>query len=313
MSTGTIAAVVVAFNRKQLLTECLDGLLRQQQPLDSIFVVDNASTDGTDTYLQEKGYLQNPRVHYVRLKVNGGGAGGFYAGMKAAFEAGCDWIWLMDDDTEPEPDALERMIGLQAHPEVVAIANRKIDVHGRQTQDGLRMLPRSVGRSVSYAPVKFSSFVGLLVRSTAVAKIGLPRPEFFIHNDDLEYCFRLRTIGLIALAEDSRVVHKEQARQIAPRTLLGFTYLPKDLYAYCFDYFGYRNYVVAQRAHGGPLARLLLPVRRFVLAAGAILLFDKGERWQRFQILLRAYRDGYRENFDNTYPFRLREQLKNQG
>jgi len=307
---STNAAVVVAFNRKKLLTECLDGLIGQSLPLDAIYVVDNASTDGTDTYLQEKGYLDEPQVRYIRLPVNGGGAGGFFHGVRIAFEAGYDWIWLMDDDTVPEPDALRLMEPLKAYSEVVAIANQKLDVQSRETLDGLRMLPKQKDRSTPYPRVKFSSFVGILIRSGAVQKIGFPRPEFFIHNDDLEYCMRLRKIGEIALAKGSRVMHKEEARQITPKSYFGFNYLPKDLHGYIFEYYGHRNYVVVQRAHAKGIRRYLLPLRRFLLAAGAILLIDKSYRWQRFRVLLRANMDGWRDRFDNAYPFQMREEWK---
>jgi rhamnopyranosyl-N-acetylglucosaminyl-diphospho-decaprenol beta-1,3/1,4-galactofuranosyltransferase len=307
---GTNAAVVVAFNRKELLTECLDGLLRQSLPLDAIYVVDNASTDGTHAYLQKNGYLDEPRIRYIYLPVNGGGAGGFYHGMRAAFEAGYDWLWLMDDDAEPEADALRLMEPLKAYSEVVAIANQKSDVQGRETLDGLRMLPKQNDRSTPYPRVKFCSFVGILIRSAAVRKIDFPRPEFFIHNDDLEYCLRLRKIGDIALAKGSRMIHKEQARQTMPKSYFGFNYLPKDLHGYFFEYYGHRNYVVVQRTHAKGLSRYLLPLRRFLLAVGAILFIDKSDRWQRFKVLLRANVDGWRDKFDNAYPFRMREELK---
>ena len=51
---NTICAVVVTYNRKKLLGECLDALLHQTRPLDSIIVIDNASTDGTYEYLNER-------------------------------------------------------------------------------------------------------------------------------------------------------------------------------------------------------------------------------------------------------------------
>jgi rhamnopyranosyl-N-acetylglucosaminyl-diphospho-decaprenol beta-1,3/1,4-galactofuranosyltransferase len=44
----TVAAVVVTYNRKELLRQCLGGILAQTRPVDAIYVVDNASTDGTD-------------------------------------------------------------------------------------------------------------------------------------------------------------------------------------------------------------------------------------------------------------------------
>lgn len=310
---GTNAAIVVAFNRKKLLAECLDGLLRQSLPLDAIYVIDNASTDGTDSHLKELGYLDRPTIRYIRLPVNGGGAGGFYHGMRAAFEAGYDWLWLMDDDTEPEADALRRMEPLKEHSEVVAIANEKLDIQGKTTLDGLRLLPESNDRSTAYRRVRFSSFVGLLIRSATVRQIGFPRAEFFIHSDDREYCIRLLKVGQIALAEGSRVIHKEQGRQVEAKSYFGVHYLPKDIYGYCFDYYHLRNYVITQRTHGNLLTRHLPSWRRFAMATGAILFLDKEHRWLRFKILSRAYLDGYRGRFDNGYPFRLREELKAQS
>ena len=310
LMTETNAAVVVAFNRKELLTECLDGLLGQTLPLDAIYVVDNASTDGTGSFLKERGYLANQRIRYLLMPENRGGAGGFYHGMRAAFEAGYDWLWLMDDDSEPEPDALRLMSPLKDFAAIAAIANRKVDVAGRTTLDGLRLLPNQTEQSVPYPLVKFTSFVGILIRSVVIEMIGFPRQEFFIHNDDYEYCLRLRRVGNIALARDSIVAHKEQARQITPRKLFGLFYLPKDIESYCFEYFGHRNYVAAQQEHGNSLTRILLPLRRMLLALSALLLFDRTDRWQRIKILLRANLDGYRGHFDNTYPFRLREALR---
>ena len=98
----TIAAVVVTYNRKQWLGECLDSLLRQSRPLDALYVVDNHSTDGTcDSLLAgeligpipetggepaevQRSVVPPPfperrvDVHYVRMPENTGGAGGFH-------------------------------------------------------------------------------------------------------------------------------------------------------------------------------------------------------------------------------------------
>src|ERR1035441_9411687 len=104
----SIAAVVVTYNRKALLGECLDALLKQTHPLDAIYVIDNASTDGTKEFLNERGYLRESKIRYVPLPDNTGGAGGFYEGLRHAFEAGFDWFWLMDDDVEPYLDGLEQ-------------------------------------------------------------------------------------------------------------------------------------------------------------------------------------------------------------
>jgi rhamnopyranosyl-N-acetylglucosaminyl-diphospho-decaprenol beta-1,3/1,4-galactofuranosyltransferase len=105
---SSVAAVVVTFNRKVLLCECLDALLAQNVAVDRIVLINNASSDGTEDYLREKGYLGNELIDYVRMPINGGGAGGFHEGVKRAYEAGFAWLWLMDDDVEPLPDALRK-------------------------------------------------------------------------------------------------------------------------------------------------------------------------------------------------------------
>jgi rhamnopyranosyl-N-acetylglucosaminyl-diphospho-decaprenol beta-1,3/1,4-galactofuranosyltransferase len=129
-----IAAVVVTYNRKALLAQCLESLLGQSHPLDAIFIIDNHSSDGTYEFLRDKGLAGAPegepsdsgeiagivarpavstrpiQVRYVRLAENTGGAGGFHEGMKRATEAGFDWIWLMDDDLAAASDALEGLV-----------------------------------------------------------------------------------------------------------------------------------------------------------------------------------------------------------
>ena len=134
----TICAVVVTYNRKALLLECLEALRKQTRPLDAIYIIDNASTDDTPEVLLKNNYipelppsnLEKPwensfsianfpikinnsrskiNIHYVRMNENTGGAGGFYEGVKRGYEKGYDWLWLMDDDAEPKEDALEKL------------------------------------------------------------------------------------------------------------------------------------------------------------------------------------------------------------
>jgi len=101
-----VAAVVVTYNRKDLLIQCIEALLNQTRPPDEIIVVDNSSTDGTYQIIPHR----FPHVTYVRLPENIGGSGGFHEGMKLAHEKGYDCIWVMDDDATPEVNALKYLI-----------------------------------------------------------------------------------------------------------------------------------------------------------------------------------------------------------
>ncbi len=134
----TVCAVVVTYNRKNLLLECLEALLKQTRPLEAIYIIDNFSSDGTPETLMKSGYiaelppdgLSEPwereyevknltdgkpiRIHYVRMNENTGGAGGFHEGVKRGYERGYDWLWLMDDDVRPHIDALSALLQTEA-------------------------------------------------------------------------------------------------------------------------------------------------------------------------------------------------------
>ncbi len=122
----TVAVVVVTFNRSGLLTGCLDGLAALDPRPDAVFVVDNASTDDTAAVLAGEAQGDLP-LHVITSEENLGGAGGFHLGLSTAYDAGCDRMWLIDDDVVPAPDCLTVML---AHPGPALIAVRE-DTRGR--------------------------------------------------------------------------------------------------------------------------------------------------------------------------------------
>ena len=73
-----IASIIVTYNRKNMLKDCLDSILEQNAPLNMIFIIDNNSNDGTQELLKKEGYIDNPKINYRKLNENKGSAGGFY-------------------------------------------------------------------------------------------------------------------------------------------------------------------------------------------------------------------------------------------
>ena len=104
-----VVVVVVTCNRKNLLLECLQGILNQTYPINKIVLIDNASTDGTEKMVKEN-FSNNEAVLYIKFNENTGSSGGFHEGIKRAYEKEADLIWVMDDDCIPNKDALEKLI-----------------------------------------------------------------------------------------------------------------------------------------------------------------------------------------------------------
>jgi len=137
-----VLAIVVTYNRLNMLQECILHLMKQTCPCD-IMIVDNNSTDNTSVWcvnllefikhpsqdisvnlsdqnglFNMPGYLQFfqespenvPVILYENTGANLGGAGGFNYGMKRCVELGYDYAWVMDDDAFAEDKCLEELM-----------------------------------------------------------------------------------------------------------------------------------------------------------------------------------------------------------
>ena len=213
-----VYAVIVTYNRKEMLTECLDAILNQTVAVDKIVVVDNASTDHTDDYLKERGYLDHPQVFYSRQEKNTGGAGGFYTGMKIAREAQPDWVWIMDDDVIPAPNCLEELLNANTHikgevsflaSQIRGLNNEAMNVPKIDRRQSTKYLDWYEYLDQGIVKIVKATFVSLLINIKAINKCGLPWAPFFIWGDDSEYTQRIiRDYWPAYMVGKSLAIHK---------------------------------------------------------------------------------------------------------
>ena len=197
MDKKSICAVVVTYNRKALLLRCLQALEMQRYALEHIVIVDNASTDGTVDFLRQQGYLENSSVTFLSLPENQGGAGGFHAGIKYAYEQGYDYIWLMDDDGVPDNDCLGELVKFikddnYIGPLVLDIDNPLNLTFTLRLPNTNKVLSNldDIKRFDKIIPDIVMPFNGILFSRNIVDKIGFPKKDYFIWGDDMEYTWR---------------------------------------------------------------------------------------------------------------------------
>jgi rhamnopyranosyl-N-acetylglucosaminyl-diphospho-decaprenol beta-1,3/1,4-galactofuranosyltransferase len=196
-----ISAVVVTRDRCDLLAGALAAIENQTRVPDAVVVVDNASSDGTSELLRDR----FPWADVVRLTHNTGGAGGFAAGIARALDWGATALWLMDDDTMPEPGALAALLSAGEHGADL-VASRVVWTDGR---DHPMNTPRSRPSAVpGCARIRSASFVSVLISGDAVRERGLPIADYFLWNDDFEYTLRILRGRLGLLCRDSIVTHR---------------------------------------------------------------------------------------------------------
>ena len=306
-----VTAVVVTFNRLALLKECIAGLRRQTTPLQEIVVVNNGSADGTGEWLAQQQGLT------VITQANLGGAGGQHTGIGVAMEGKADWIWLMDDDAEPYPDALEKALPFLDGDSVAAAACSVIDKEGklqlvhrghfdyRRLTTDFGCCPTPEGdygkRSVA---VGYATFVGIIVNSRAIARIGLPKKEFFLHFDDIEYSLRLQEYGPIVLVPESKILHKENAsNHFHLKKVFGHHRVRIRYEKLWMRYFVIRNVVWGVKQYFGKNRDTPLVLARYYFrSVFGILLFDDHKK-RRIVFFTCAFRDGLSARFENSYEY----------
>jgi GT2 family glycosyltransferase len=272
-----IVAVVVTYNRLPLLKKCLSAVDNQTRKPDQVLVINNGSTDGTSEWLQTQPYS-------TYTFENMGGAAGFSNGIKQAYEAGADWIWVMDDDTIPNPDALERLeealVYLKPNLKRVGFLSSRVLWTDGSIHNMNRILPMQDPQKLTaytftdkYSPVRNGTFVSMLIAAKAVEQVGLPFKEFFIWCDDVEYSKRIIKSGLSGLyVEDSVVIHETPTNHRSN--------VLKDPQGAIWKYeHGLRNELFMVRLHEGEVRFWYAWLKRMVVWPWHIVLKRKNHRW----------------------------------
>lgn len=201
-----VAAVLITFNRLEFLKEIVQALKSQTRKIDEIFVIHNSGTDGTAEWLAEQEGLT------VITQPNTGSSGGQYTGFKAAYEAGYDWIWTMDDDVVPAANTLEQLLigfdssqqeyhntirtPLRLMPNGKPYLNDCLEFNLSNPFKGIwKRILSTKDLNQKFIPAAGITFEGPIFHRSIVEKIGFPDKNFFIFADDTEYMVRAIKAG----------------------------------------------------------------------------------------------------------------------
>ncbi len=261
----SVAGVVVTFNRLEKLKTVIASIEAQTHPVETLFVIDNASTDGTAEYLAS--LETSVPLEVVSMATNSGGAGGFSEGMLRGYASGADHVWIMDDDCYPKPEALASLIAgfdgavselggdVPFACSVVEFTDGSICEMNNPvpTWDWGRLLVKGQNNVM----VTACSFVSVLIPRWAIAEYGLPYSEYFIWFDDREYTLRLTARCPGVQVMDSVVVH-----DMGDNRGVNFAMVDrKSLWKFSY---GVRNEASWQLHHRGLLYFLEFGARLFV-------------------------------------------------
>ena len=208
-----LGVVIVTYNRKELLKECIEACFQQTVKFSKIIVVNNNSTDGTKEYLDS---LKNKNLIVIHSKENLGGAGGFHLAIKEASSLDLDYLLIIDDDAIIDKKYNEYIIpymnndeGVLAFSGVVKTDGNIQSEHRRHMNNHFKCVNSSEEEyKKEYFDYELATFCGLYVSTKIIKKIGLPKKEFFIWFDDTEYSIRILEHTKIRNINKAELNHK---------------------------------------------------------------------------------------------------------
>jgi GT2 family glycosyltransferase len=219
------------FNDAESIGRCIDALLAQTYRLQEVLIVDNGSSDDTLTQLAGK------HVTVIEHSSNQGTSGAVATGMRYAAAQQCDWIWILDADSSPRPDALAQLVSLyHTFPATLQADLWRLSSLLMEVPTWNNTIPFSLLRlaTVRHAPqaaprdgVVFNHkgyrivrpepshvwyecdatiWSGSLYKLSAVAKIGLPEVDYVLDWGEYAYGYRGKQHGYRGFVHKGSIV-----------------------------------------------------------------------------------------------------------
>ncbi|HOE65886.1 MAG TPA: glycosyltransferase family 2 protein [Candidatus Hydrogenedentes bacterium] len=225
MNTPLVHTLVLNWNGLEHLQACFESLLAQTHPNARFILLDNASVDASVEFVQSR-FGHDPRVGILRIGQNMGWSGANNVGIEQAMQAGADYVFLLNNDTAVEPDAIERLVAMaESDATLGAIAPKMLLYNAPELLNSIGIECSLIGccwdiglgrldddRWNEARPVIGVCGGAALFRVEALRRSGLAPAEFEFYLDDLDLCLRIWGAGYrIVTCPEARVRHKFSA------------------------------------------------------------------------------------------------------
>lgn len=283
-----LGAGIVTYNKKELFQECLNSLLNQTFKPDSIYIFDNASTDGTTEFILRlffndliynqdwiNSIFNNVRIFYKRNNENMGSSMGFFELSKKMFDDGYEYILITDDDVLFKEDYIEKLLDFTE-------------------KNNYKMVTSLMVENFKDFKVKSESpiFAGGLVSRDVFEKIGFPVNDYFIYWDDVEFILRAEKAGFkIQVCKEAFCIHDQfRFNKSVIRKQINFLGFKKE-FANINEwkiYYSYRNMVITLINHKR-FFDLSIKIIRAIILAFIFLIYKE---INKFRLILWGLKDG---------------------
>jgi GT2 family glycosyltransferase len=286
-----VAVVVLSWNGRRYTEECLHSLVAQRTP-HRVYVVDNASADGTAEAIR----IGFPHARVIINAVNMGFAAGNNVGLAAAFADGADAALVLNNDATLESDTLERLVeAVTAHPDAgilsplilfeasphtIWFAGARISPwRGNSTHEHYGAARDAIPPDIR--PIARATGCAMLITRACYQRIGGFDEPLFMYFEDLDYSLRARQQGFgILLVPQAVVYHQVSASAGGPKSGTAMYYTARNAITIMERYY-----------HHGPVRSLRGATTVLFLLA---YLIRPPQALSRIRDVIAGYRDARR-------------------
>jgi GT2 family glycosyltransferase len=280
----SVAAVVITFNRLELLKEVLSAIKNQSRKPDKIILVNNSSTDGTYEWLSEQKDI------LLITQENLGSSGGQFTGLKVAYELGYDWIWTMDDDVVPDFNCLENLLNSDSKYKIrtpLRFDSNNQPYFNDAVSYNFTNPVRSLWVELINEEILKRDFIeavgitfeGPLIHRSVIEKIGLPNKKFFIFADDTEFFVRANRVGFRSIIVTSSKLYRKID-------------LPDDIYKFTWKtFYIIRNLIWLDRIFGSFFVKYIRPFGYL------IIWLLRSKSLSDIRTVFKAFKSGYFDSY----------------
>jgi GT2 family glycosyltransferase len=219
-----VSVIIPSWNGRHLLEECLSSLNDQTFKEFEIIVVDNASTDNTNHYLQEN----YPEVKIVNLDNNYGFARAINRGVEVS---DAEFVVLLNNDTQVDKLWLEELLKTaDKHPEVISVGSKLLNFYDKTKIDGVGIVVDDVGhgKSIGWNQTDNGQYdkemyvLGVtggasLFRRQEFIELGMFDEDFFMYYEEIDFAFRAQYLGYQSIYCPTAVVYHKHKQTSAKK------------------------------------------------------------------------------------------------
>jgi rhamnosyltransferase len=315
MKTYKVAAYITSFNDSNAVERCITAIKQQTYLVEDIYIIDNSKVRLKISFLETDRVIVDTRPDNIGI------ASGMAVGIKWAIAQEYDFLWTFDQDSEPLPDVLEKLVNcyqelIDKNEPIGIVAPLSIDIDSETeilgaifSKDRFIDADRFSNLRKFYTQKNYECDIvitsGSLVFLQAAEDIEPPNEELFIDAVDWDYCMKFRERGYKIIVVTDAVMKHNFGSYLKNRSISNSLSLPVYTYSPLRYYYMCRNHTFIEgylaKSSGHYFSSVVYRLKSLIKKIAKILTYESDQKLLKIWACIRGTCDGFIGKLGKTW------------